>query len=92
MRLITGGNLTAFHSGRISVSGVSYTKEHTVFVELQLGFEGKLNLLLYTAQDIGHIADKLGTVKGTYLNGKLNFPTDPRMVSTCHGCLKTCSP
>jgi hypothetical protein len=92
MRLTTGGNLTSFHSGRISVSGVSHTKEHTVFVELQLGFEGKLNLLLYTAQDIGQIADKLGMIKGTYLNEKMKFPTDPRMVSTCHGCLTTCSP
>ena len=42
-------------------------KERTVPVELQLVFEGKLNLLLYAAQDISQITDKLWTVKGLSL-------------------------
>ena len=80
MRLIIDGNLTSFHSGRISVSGVNHTKERTVSIELQLVFESELKLLLYAAQDIPQITDELGTVKGTVLNGKLNFPTGPRRV------------
>ena len=85
MRLTNGGNLTSFHSGRISVLGVNHMKERTVPIELQLVFEGKLKFLLYTAQDIGQITDELWTVKGTFPSGNLKFPTDPRMVSKCHG-------
>ena len=81
MRLINGANLTSFQSGRISVLGVNQTEERTVPVELQLVFESKLSLLLYAAQDIGQITSKLGNVKGVLFNGKLNLPTDPRMVS-----------
>jgi len=92
MRLITGGNLTSFHSWRISESGVNHPKERTVPVELQLIFECKLNLLLYTAQDVGQIADKLRIVKRTCLNGKLNLPTGPRIVPMCHGFLTRSSP
>ena len=92
MRLIIDGNLTSFHSGRISVLGVNHTTERTVPIELQLVFESKVNLLLYAAQDISQITDELGTVKGTVLNGKLNFPTGPRMVSMCHGFLMRDSP
>ena len=80
MRLINGGNMTSFHSGRISVSGVNHTKERTVPIESQLVLESKLKLLLYAAQDIGQITDKLGTDKGAFLDGKLNFPTGPRRV------------
>ena len=43
-------------------------------VELQLVFEGKRKLLLYAAQDIGEIADKLGTVKGHLSQRKIEFP------------------
>ena len=71
MRLTNGGNLTSFQSGRISVSRVNHTRERTVPVELQLVVESKLNLLLYAAQDIGQVTNKLGTVKGVFLNGKL---------------------
>ena len=87
MRLINGGNLTSFHSGRMSVLGVNHTEERTVPVELQLVLESKLSLLLYAAQDIGQITSKLGTVKEVVFNGRLNLPTDPRMVSKCHGFL-----
>ena len=62
--------MTSFHSGRISASGFNHTEERTVSIELQLVFESKLNLLLDAAQDIGRITDKLGIVKGTFLNGK----------------------
>ena len=70
MRLIAGGNLTSFHSVRISVSYVQRTKKRTVAFECQLIFERQLNLLLDTAQDVGQIADKLRMVKGTRLKVK----------------------
>ncbi len=44
------------------------TKKHTVLFESQFIFESQLNLLLHTAQDVGQIADKLRTVKGTHLH------------------------
>jgi len=63
IRLIVGGNLISFHSGRISVPYVNHTKKRTVPVECQLAFESQLDLLLYTTQDVGQIADKLRMVK-----------------------------
>jgi len=61
MRLIAGGNLTSFHSVSVSVSAVGNTKQLTVPLECQLVCKSKLDLLLHAAQDVGHIANKLGT-------------------------------
>jgi len=72
MRLITGGNLTSFHSGTISASAVERTKKRTVPLKSQLVFESKSNLLLYVAQYIGQIADKLGKGEGALFNLKVN--------------------
>jgi hypothetical protein len=69
MRLINaGGDLTSFHSDRISVSLIKHTKKRTVSFKCQLIFESQFNLLLYTTQDVGQIADKLRKVEGTGLN------------------------
>ena len=92
MRLIAGGNLTSFHSGTISVSAVERTKKRTVPLKSQLIFEGKLNLLLYVAQDVWQIADKLGMGEGARFDLKVNQPTDSRTVSWCHGSLAIGSP
>jgi hypothetical protein len=50
-----------------------HRKQHTVPLEFQLVFEGKLKLLLHAAQDVCEIADKLGKVK-MLASARIGYP------------------
>ena len=67
MRLIIGGNLTSFHSTRVLLSATKHTEKLTMPLECQFIFESKFDFLLYIPQNVGEIADKLGTV-GEYFS------------------------
>jgi len=62
-------------------------RERTVTLECQLVFESKLKLVLYAAQDLAEIPNKLGKVQGPCLRVRLKLPTGPRMVLMYHGSL-----